>query len=962
VKPGNNNHIIVANQFGGLWKTENGGTNWYHIEGLPAVFAVDVAYAADGNTVIATLARDNRRDNGGGIWVSRDAGSNWAKPATANPPTSPRVPDRISAYGISYAPDNPEQVYVGTDYGIAVSADNGRTWSHYMVQDTSPIDTDRMQNSVFSLLALPANKAIALCRNGVFLTADRGETWRNIRPGNFAFSSPLGFKNVDVSPLDSNHVFILQDYSNLLFYELNSSAWTTIPLPGGRSRGPFVRISRSSLGTTSIDIWVGAGVNLLKTTCTGLDAIRRITAADWISLHRAAGLHDDSGYLGLDNTKLPILYGSDGGLFKPTNPEATTWTRAAIDDSGLNSYQITDLAGTNIGPLRPRFRIGPLRFWYRRYRASLYITTQDNAIWASADDGLTWPNSDCAEGFHVEVRKDAPSNAGVTVAYGKVGCGPSPSMFSDANLENQRAVPDIDVSGAALSNMSQAFLISPGNWIRYRTPARAISEIYLSTNNGLNWRRKASIALAPKGVFAVSGPSTNPTIYAPFQGARTRPDGGERIGLMEFTDVFSPAVVNYDDRDLIYLPNDGSLGLRATEFDWQAVYGVDPMDPGYIIAPDIQNQVVKVTRTGGYDWVTDENLTSAVTGGGQFMLYDQDPYHMQVTHISFDPYYPNRIFVGTRDAGVILSEDGGRTWNVIPGSEGMLYVTGFFIKRDHTVIVSTYGRGLWSIDFNVFLASFPLGFYCSGLGCLIRLPIDPEILRDPMDWLDKDVSIFLNGRINGLVLSGSQVKEITVTPGSLFRRYVAGHKDFPALNIVESEKGAGFKGLKGCQAALDNGEVITGVIMKAGEIIAILSGTEEFKDPESRRKPKDDNSMEDPEAKQPYLFITTSISMPGLPVVGSDGVVTIFATGFRFSAEGEQYANVLLDGEMIAKDAKVSQDGSLEYEFKVSEELAHGQHTVQVIQQADNKELSASSSFVKATIDDFDEEKREKEK
>ena len=950
VNPVNGDHIIVANQFGGLWKTENGGTNWFHLDNLSAVFAIDVAYASDGNTLITTLGRDNRVDNGGGIWVSRDGGYTWEKPNTANPPADSRTPNRINAYGISYAPDETNHIYVGTDYGIAVSEDNGGTWSHYMLENTSPISDDRMQNSVFSVLALPDKRAIALCRTGIYRTDNRGANWNNIRRGDFTFFAPFNFKKIDVSPLDNDKVFILQNYSNLLLYEVNSARWTTIPLPtGGEGRGPFVRVSRSSADKTSIDIWVGLGVMLLKITRGNINTIRSITAADWTMLQRPAGLHDDSGYLGLDSDKRPVLYGCDGGLFRPTNVEATLWTRAAVGDSGLNSYQITDLAGTNVGPSS----LG-------RYRTSLYFSTQDNAIWASEDDGRTWPNSDCAEGFHVEVQKDARTDAEVTVAYGRACLRnePFPNRLSDAHLVNQRAVPNMDVSGATLSNMSQAFLISPGSWIRFRFPPGGNTEIYVSQDNCLTWRRKAIVALASRGVFAISGPSSNPTIYAPFRGARTRPGGGERVGLIELTDVYGSAVLNYDDRDVIYLPDGGSLGLRATEFDWQAIYGVDPTNSNYIIAPDVYNQVTKVTRDGGYHWTTDENLTNAVTRGGQLLLYDADAYHMQVTHISFDPYYPNRILIGTREAGVILSEDRGNTWNTIPNSEIMLYVTGFFFKRDNTVVVSTYGRGMWKIDFNTYLGPFPLGFYCRGLGCIIRFPDDAEIVRDPIDWLDKDVTIFINGRINGLLLSGKEVKEITVTPGSTIRRYIAETKDFSALNIVESEKEAGFEELKGCLAALENGEIIKGIILKGNEIIGIISGPEEFKDPEKQREQKYDIMTE--EAKQPYLFISTSIPMAGIPVIGEDGIVTVFATGFRFDPDIDNYSDVILDGQAVVKNAKVMEDGSINYEFKVSEELSYGQHIVEVIQKVEDKEIMASSSFVKAAIDDFDEEKSQK--
>ena len=67
--------VIIATQFGGMWKTSDGGENWRHVRSLQAVFVKDVQYAPDGNTVLATLDRDNQSTNGGGIYVSRDAGS-----------------------------------------------------------------------------------------------------------------------------------------------------------------------------------------------------------------------------------------------------------------------------------------------------------------------------------------------------------------------------------------------------------------------------------------------------------------------------------------------------------------------------------------------------------------------------------------------------------------------------------------------------------------------------------------------------------------------------------------------------------------------------------------------------------------------------------------------------------------------------------------------------------------------
>jgi hypothetical protein len=951
VKPNDSSHMIVSTEIGGLWKTEDGGASWFHLDNLMAVFTADVSYAGE-HTVIAALNRDNRRENGGGIWLSRDGGGLWSKPRTADPPSSPRTPERGDAYGISAAPDNPNKIYVGTDYGIAVSDDNGGTWAHHMLENTSPIDDDRLQNAVLSVLALPGNQALALCRTGVYRTNNGGSVWTLIRPGYF----DSGVKNIDASPFDSDKVFILQDYFNLWLYEMSSNRWTRIAVPGGGSRGPFVRVSKSVAGPGAIDIWVGAGVYLLKITRPNIDSVRTIASSEWTLLRRDEGIHDDSGYLALDNNKLPLLYGSDGGLFRPLNPEATRWTRAATGADGMNSYQITSLAGTNVGTPREGFR------------TSLYFATQDNAIWASSNAGLTWPFSDCAEGFHIQVRHEALTDSEVTVAYGKIGCEPSDKMFSDAHLANQRAVPDTGVSGETISHMSYVFLLSPNNWIRYRIAPDNRPEIFISQNNGNNWRKRANIGLEVRGVFAVSGNPANPTVYAPFRAGSDVPGRGERIGLVKLTNIYDSEIRDYDNSNLITLPDNGSLGVRATMFDWHAVYGVDPRNPNYIIAPDIYNQVVKVSRDGGQTWSTDVSLTERVTDGNSQLLYDEHPYRMQVTKISFDPYDPQHILIGTRQAGIIISDDGGNTWHTILDSSPILYITGFFFKPNGMIYVSTYGRGLWVMDLRIMEIPFPLDRLCRGIACIVRFPADPRKLwPDLVSWQGKDVIAFYGGRINGLVISRGQLKTITVTPGTTYRRYLGALKDYPGLNIVESEKGIGFKGIPGALAALNNCQVIKGLILEDKRVTGLITGQNEFykkdlqatetsvqthvplKSPASRQEPS--------EQDQPYLFITTSLTLPGIPVVGPDGIVHILATGFNLDPDSLSELRLFIDGKPATQNFKTAQpQGQLIIDYQVPDELALGEHSIELVQKVGDRELRAKSKFVKAAIDNFEKQ------
>ncbi len=829
VNPKNNDHIVVANELGGLWKTINGGKNWFHLDNLTAVFAIDVMYGADGERVIATLARDNSSENGGGIWISPDGGDNWSKPISADPPKHKRTPSRNSAYSISFAPDNPNKVYVGTDYGIAISKDKGVNWTHEMLETSSKILDNKKQNSVISILASKKNKVICQCRTGIYFKKDSGP-WEKIESyyvedtrGTYFFEN--SFKTIDVSPVDDNQIFILGP-SRLYIYDTSSYKLNRISPPYAMSSvdrpGQFIRISKSPVTENTIDIWIGAGVNLVKSTWTGDVKSIDLDVPKSIILKRSAGIHENCGYIGLDNNKQPILYGSSGGLFKPTNKEATRWEVATKEGSGLNSYAITDVTGTHF-----------LRSDGKRL-TSLYFSTEDNGIWASADGGYSWPfNSsdegfsktynECRSGFFLQAPQDAALGEDVTIAYAKAQCGEYPYMFSKANLMDARPIPAVDKKGSPISDMTEAFLISPRNWIRFRQPVHGPREIYVSDNNGLNWIKKADIPFEPRGRFTISSSTTGDlVIYVPIKGLKNHVSGGEIIGLLKLTDIFKPKM----RVGSIFLPDNGSLGQRSTKFKSQAIYGVDPKNPEFIIAPDIYNKVIKISPDGGGRWIPNKNLNDQITEYDRLLLYEGDSYHMQVTQISFHPYDNRCILIGTRDSGIIMSKNKGDTWTTVASSNRISYVTGFFFNHDDTVIVSSYGRGLWKLDLT---PSFPFETYCEG-DCVIRFVFKPEIVQESkINWIDKDVIVFASGKINGLVVTKEKkIEKIIVSPGTVFRIYGNNPQNYSKLQIVESEKRQGFRGLKGFHAALKNNEIIKSIIIKENKIYGFISGKQEF--------------------------------------------------------------------------------------------------------------------------------------
>ena len=714
VKPQDAREIIFATQFGGLWKTTDGGAHWAHLRSLKVFSSADVQYGADGRTVIATLPADIRVANGGGIYVSRDGGETFARPASGAIPLDARTPARASAWAISRPPDEPQRWYVGTSYGVAISADNGASWDHVKVDSSVAAWDSKLQDAVNSIVALRGGAVLALLDHGIYRSDNRGVDWRRIKSGDFSFYNHwTGFNKLERT-MNGVNVLAVENYSKLHFYESIEDRWTELALPGGGGRGPFVRVASppASLildgdgGTTGPGpggvtpagtpelIIVSQGTYAIATIVRSADQIRRLRPEDWAAFGRSAGVHDDLGDLGVATAARggpgePVMIGSDGGVFKPTGSAGLDeWTTGAPNGSGLNSWQITDLAGHS------------LRLSDRPNKTTVYMTTQDNGIWSSIDGGRNFVNWDCAEGFHVETDPFAETAQDVTVAYGSVGCNGA-SRMSDENLVNQRDVSDSLVGGGTASGFWQAFYLAPQRWMRGRAGGPGV-ELYVSTDNGLLWRKRYDVAANGAGVIQRSdihlGPDGVSAYYPAFTGdSNPAAVGGMRIGLVRLSAPFGAGVTPAPA--LLALPDGGSLGLRATEFDWQAVFGVHPKDSRFIVAPDIVNGRVMRTTSGGDRWERDDRLTAQVSQGGRISLNGWG-YAAQVTHFGFDPYNDDRILVGTQLAGVVCTRDRGATWRMVDGSEGITYATGFYFYEAGDVLVSTYGRGLWHIPAN----------------------------------------------------------------------------------------------------------------------------------------------------------------------------------------------------------------------------------------------------------------------
>jgi hypothetical protein len=109
------------------------------------------------------------------------------------------------------------------------------------------------------------------------------------------------------------------------------------------------------------------------------------------------------------------------------------------------------------------------------------------------------------------------------------------------------------------------------------------------------------------------------------------------------------------------------------------VFAVDPNDFHHLYAADPQQEFVAVSRDAGESWTEDGGLTNSVTAGGLPMT--DSIAGSQVHVFAFDPGNSSHVLVGTDQAGIFASANGGLTWSALPNTAK-----------------GTYGRGLWKLS------------------------------------------------------------------------------------------------------------------------------------------------------------------------------------------------------------------------------------------------------------------------
>ena len=95
----------------------------------------------------------------------------------------------------------------------------------------------------------------------------------------------------------------------------------------------------------------------------------------------------------------------------------------------------------------------------------------------------------------------------------------------------------------------------------------------------------------------------------------------------------------------------------------------------------------------------------------------------------------------------------------------------------------------------------------------------------------------------------------------------------------------------------------------------------------------------------PYIYLSSDISISGKVILGSKGTIHIFARGFKTDSAYRRNLIVIVDDKRINQNLQIDQDGTIHSELKLPDELEQGEHTITLIQKIDEKEIASNKYF-----------------
>lgn len=727
--------MYAASEFGGIYKSTNGGTNWARLNGHRATMTWDVEVdPSNSNRIYATSLYDGRSPSLSGINVSTDGGVTWTHPASAVPPAgfcaTAADQTELSAFGIGIDPTNNAKVYIGTSCGLAISTNSGVTWTF-----SAPVVTagDRM----WDLVVASDGSYVDTCGDSGHMYMDTSNNgWGGLGAGGL----PSGVCSIAASPYSAANLFAT--VGQRIYESTDGFTWTeTRTNPDPQGRVPFVETNKRSLAPAGqiFDLWFG-DVSMYRVQCDTAAAGPKCgtgTTPAWSDPYsNTVGGHNDVGAIAFNptaaNDACPLLTSSDGGVYAntlTTSPacHAPVWLAPTVTPHGLWPWS---LGGADLSTNADEH---------------LYFGNQDNGIFGSFNIGAAnpaWVNDACCDGFDTVAsdsgtgsviysqccyqpgraahffRKNADFSGGAEINYPPTGLIPGFNMPDSLTRWGDKKYAVITANCTVGSGGCPG--ADGGLYITENIEAAPIvwTELGNATephNRGFcGTARTTSCTGAPADCppgepcfgpiipCAVYTPSDSATFYVQFGACDTKA-GATSDMMFKFTGT-APA----GTWTQVNLPNREGFG----------VFAVDPANGNRLLATGVTstNAVAYFSNDGGTSWSPLPDLDTKMRGGGDFPILNQRGSNVstdtggyyQPSLLAFDRFDSSNMIAGGRDSGIFYSQDGGSSWTLVTDprnshTSGIPHIPrpwhAYFSEADHnkSIYLSSQGRGIWRL-------------------------------------------------------------------------------------------------------------------------------------------------------------------------------------------------------------------------------------------------------------------------
>ena len=965
VNPGNQNEVIAASGSGGLMKTVDGGLHWRTVFSLPPHLITSVQYAPrNTNYIIATALDYFSLVPRGGIWLSRNGGDSWEQPSGCIPIGLPAGAGLIG-YNLATFPGS-NRIIAGTNYGVAISDDNGITWTYQNVPGTTAYAVALLQN----------NAMVIGTNSGIYFLSGTGASWTQETTGiGTAYGSnslhvPKQFMN-DVTT--SAPVFVTTSSGLIMLSNTGGRTWMRVdtlptPIPDDANGTFFVRMATAglTLGAPGLDLYASNHLNIYRKYCrrTGSNFSYDFTGP-WVLINTQ---HADISDLSLDRDGNPYFLGGDGGVqkfWRNVTGDNFSFDGGGYSANGYHGLQITEVSGMHITS---------------RGNTDIYFGTQDNNLYASGNGGSAWNHSTPSEGFLLEhasrVREDAEAELAF-VSCGACGNRFSGRLFSSLTSAIPPPVPN-SVTLKYLNTKAWLTFAYPDNTSAPGTMGSTsfwyTSDYTIRSGVAPSWTlMNTQPNFVPRGIARKSGSGSEQVLYQAFKAFSDAGDdvggtdgsGIQRVKLMRMRVTMGPGSSFTSEPLYPAMRNFGSIGVFPTEFAWYEMFAANPVNPQHLIAADALNNKMMQSFNGGDDWIQMNRLTDLVTGSGAFRF--KMGRQTNVSCIGFNPEYPRLVLVGTRNAGIFYSWNSGASWEMVPGSRLIPEVSSFYFEKPNVAWISSYGRGLWTLEFtlrarrNLFTNACGAG-QCDFLfapGSLDRMTAGNDN-KMPIDY-DRGMMVS-GGKISGMRVNNGIVESVEYSPDATVIWYTD-EKDVKApvkTEIYDQATSTGFNGIDKINEIIKQGYLIKGVLLKENRLVDIVYGKEPFQIPDDIKK-------------EPYVAVgAKSLDWQGKPFIllSSDKMLNGYCTvlsgeklilrGNNFDMSGTLPLEVFIDGKpsLTIKLEKLETDGNFTTAFIA--DFTKGYHTITVNQYKSGKRvISQTDEFMVTHEDHTMEEKKD---